>query len=162
MARMTFKAGNDYALKLAKLAQGADNIAKKALYAAAQPMTDTIRLKLQFLPRDTFRYLYPSEKFTGVPETQRKDLLDSLGHTPPAMDKNSDWNIKVGFDGYGTMPTKKYPKGLPNQMIARSIESGSSVRLKTPFVRPAINATKKESIRIMGKVIDDETKNIMK
>ena len=35
-------------------------------------------------------------------------------------------NAKVGFDGYGSIPTKKYPKGVPNQLVARSVNSGTS------------------------------------
>ena len=40
MARMTFKAGDDYALKLSKLATNSDEIAIKAIYAAAEIVAD--------------------------------------------------------------------------------------------------------------------------
>ena len=46
-------------------------------------------------------------------------------------------------------------------MIARSVESGSSVRDKHPFVRPAVNAAKAEALKACEKVIDEETKKIM-
>ena len=154
MAKMTFKAGDDYMLKLSRLGARSDAIAKKALYAAADIVTDAVRDNLESLPTDRYRYLEKDEKFTGVPSGLKRDLLDSLGITPVDTDKNGDWNVKVGFDGYGSFPTKKYTKGVPNQMLARSIESGSSVRVKTPFVRPAVRATKKAAIGAMQKVID--------
>ena len=59
------------------------------------------------------------------------------------------------------MPTKQYPKGLPNQLLARAIESGSSVRQKKPFVRPAVTATKKQAIAEMEKIIDEEVEKSM-
>lgn len=161
MAKMTFKAGDDYALKLSRFAARSPEIAKKALYAAAAIVTDEVRKNLEALPEDTFRYLRDNEIFTGVSKSQKKDLLDSLGITPVDTDKKGDWNVKVGFDGYGSMPTKKYTKGVPNPLLARAIESGSSVRKKTPFVRPAVKATKAAAVEAMNRVIDAETKKIM-
>jgi hypothetical protein len=51
----------------------------------------------------------------------------------------------VSFAGYNGRPTKKYPNGVPVPMIARSIESGSSVREKNPFIRRAYNNAKSKA-----------------
>ena len=161
MARMTFKAGKEYAIKLSKLATGQEEIAKKAIYAAAGIVADRIKANLNALPEEKFRYLRDGEKFVGVPERQKKDLIDSFGITPITTDSKGNWNAKIGFDGYGSTPTKKYPKGLPNQLLARAIESGSSVRQKKPFVRLAVNATKKKAQAEMEKIIDKEIEKIM-
>ena len=154
MAKMTFKAGDEYALKLSRLSTKSSEIAKKALYSAAAIVTDEVRKNLEALPEDKFRHLKDGETFSGVPKSQKKDLLDSLGITPVDTDNKGNWNVKVGFDGYGSNPTKKYTKGVPNPMLARAIESGSSVRIKTPFVRPAVRATKVAASEAMQKVID--------
>ena len=161
MARMTFKAGEEYAIKLSKLATGQEEIAKKAIYAAAGIVADRIKANLNALPEEKFRYLRDGEKFVGVPERQKKDLIDSFGITPITTDNKGNWNAKIGFDGYGSIPTKKYPNGLPNQLLARAIESGSSVRRKKPFVRPAVNATKKQAQAKMAEIIDKEIEKIM-
>lgn len=161
MARMTFKAGDEYALKLSKLATKSDEIAKKAIYGAAKIVADKIKSNLEALPEEKFRYLRDGEKFVGVPERQKKDLVDSFGTTPITTDNKGNWNAKIGFDDYGSMPTKQYPKGLPNQLLARAIESGSSVRQKKPFVRPAVTATKKQAIAEMEKIIDEEVEKSM-
>ena len=161
MARMTFKAGDEYAIKLSKLATGQEEIAKKAIYAAAAIVADRIKANLNALPEEKFRYLRDGEKFVGVPERQKKDLIDSFGITPITTDSKGNWNAKIGFDGYGSIPTKKYPNGLPNQLLARAIESGSSVRRKKPFVRPAVNATKKQAQAKMAEIIDKEIEKIM-
>ncbi len=161
MARMTFMAGDDYAVKLSRLGMSTGQTAKKALDAAAAIVTDKVRENIKALPEERFRYLRHGDTFEGVTKTGKQDLLDSLGFTPVAVDKKGNTNIKVGFDGYGKFPSKKYPKGLPNQLLARSIESGSSVRKKIPFVRKAVRATKQAALQAMEKVIDEETKKIM-
>jgi hypothetical protein len=138
---MTFKAGEEYALKLSQLAAGGEEIAKKAVYAAADIVTDKIRENLK-------ANLAGSERSSGALEA-------SLGITPIQSDKDGFINAKVGFDGYDG-------KGVPNQLKARVMESGSSAVRKRPFVRPAVNATKKAAVEAMQQVIDEETKKIMK
>ncbi|MEL7610601.1 MAG: hypothetical protein AAGU74_14000 [Bacillota bacterium] len=150
MARMTFKASDEYALKLSRFAAGSDEIAKKAIYAGAKIVADKIKATLEGVPTEKFRYLRGGDQFGGLTRTQKADLLASFGITPITRDENGDWNAKIGFDGYGSKSTNKYPQGIPNQLLARAVESGSSVRHKHPFVRPAVNATKQAAIAEMG------------
>ena len=72
MARMTFKAGEEYAIKLSKLATGQEEIAKKAIYAAAGIVADRIKANLNSLPEEKFRYLRDGEKFVGVPKGKER------------------------------------------------------------------------------------------
>lgn len=162
MARMTFKAGNEYALKLSRLATGSEEIAKKAIYEGAKVVADAIKDNLESLPEDKFRYLRDGDKFTGLPKQQKQDLVDSFGVTPISQDNSGNWNAKIGFDGYGSIPTAKYPQGIPNQLLARAVESGSSVRQKTPFVRRAVNASKAKAKKAMEATIDKEIEKLMK
>ena len=147
-------------LQLSKLAD--PEIAKDVVMAGAQPVADEIRKSIEALPEDKFRYLKKNEVFTGVPRRQKQDLLDSLGITPPDIDFDGNTNTKIGFDGYGKIPTKKYPKGVPNQLLARAVESGSSVRKKTPFIRKAVNKAKKLAEAEMQKKLDEKIEIIMK
>lgn len=162
MAKMTVNLGEDYCLKLSALAAGSEEIATRALFEAADVVADKVRANIEGLPEENFRYLTGDDIFDGVPPTQKKDLLDSFGVTPIQRDANGVLTVKIGFDGYGRFPTKTYPNGLPNQLLACSIESGSSWRRKHPFVRPAVTATRKEALEVMQKVIDEETEKIMK
>jgi len=162
MAKMTFKAGDEWALKLSRLAAQSDEISKKAIFSGAKLVADKIKSDIRALPEEKYRKLKQGEKFTGITKLQKKDLIESFGVTPIDRNRDGDWNAKIGFDGYGSIPTKKYPKGLPNQLLARSIESGSSVRQKNPFIRRAVNSTKKSAIAKMGDVIDNEIAKIMK
>lgn len=162
VARISFKNQREYFLRLQKLEQAfaKEETLEKAVYAGAAIVTDAIRGNLEALPEESFRFLQPGEIFHGLPEGQKKDLVDSFGLTPIERDRNGFIHTKPGFDGYGSFPTETYPKGVPNQLIARAVESGSSVREKTPFVRPAINAKRKEAIETMEEVIDEEIKDI--
>lgn len=152
MARFAFKASDEYALKLSQLGAQGSEIAKEAIFEGANMLADKVRSNLEALPNDTFRRLKEGEVFVGVPETQKKDLLDSLGITSIGKDLNGIISAKVGFDGYGSHPTRKYKKGVPNNMLGRAIESGSSVRRKTPFVRPAVTELKERVIEKMDEV----------
>lgn len=141
MARMTFMLGEEYGEKLLQTACSSEAIAKKAIYEAADIVTNKIRENLEV-------NLAGSTQSAGA-------LSKSLGITPILQDKNGVWNAKIGFDGYDE-------KGVPNQLKARVMESGSSRVQKRPFVRPAVNAVRKDAQAAMQKVIDEELEKIMK
>jgi HK97 gp10 family phage protein len=138
MARFAYKAGDDYAIKLSKLATDSEEVAKKAIFGAAEIVANKIKQNLQGVL---------SDEATG-------ELVDSFGVTPITKDNQGNWNAKVGFDGYDS-------HGVPNQLKARVIESGSSTKKKKPFVRPAVNATKKQAQAKMNEIIDEEYKKLM-
>ena len=133
MARMTFKAGDEFALKLSRLSADSDQIAKQAIYAGAKVVADEIKNSLEGVL---------SLEFTG-------DLVDSFGITPIMQDRDGNWNAKLGFDGYDR-------NGVPNQLKARALESGTSKQPKRPFVRPAVNRTRKKAQAEMARTIDEE------
>lgn len=158
---MTFQGGEEFELKISRLRARSSDVAKVALYHGAKVFADEIRARISAMPTETFRFLRGDDKFVGLPGQQKQDLSDSLGITTMRIGDDGNWSVKIGFDGYGSTPTKKYPQGLPNQLLARAIESGSSVRVKKPFVRPAINAKKEAALREMDRAADEEIKKIM-
>ena len=155
MARMTFKSGDEFAIKLSRLASRSDEIAEKAIYKAAGIVADKIRANLQSNLDDPE---YVGKKggimFKGMSYEQTGDLAASFGIASIKRDSSGGWNTKIGFDGYDS-------KGVPNQLKARVMESGSSTIKKRPFVRPAVNATKGRAKTEMEKVIHEETQKIM-
>lgn len=156
---MTFKAGDEYALKLSKLAANADEIAKKAIYSAADIVAGEIKKNLVSNLRDPAyagKGSYGKSKagsWGGKSSVPKGDLMESFGITPISQDEDGNWNAKIGFDGYDR-------KGVPNQLKARAMESGTSTLRKRPFVRPAVNATKKKAIDVMNEIVDQECKKI--
>ncbi|MDY0235063.1 MAG: HK97 gp10 family phage protein [Gudongella sp.] len=138
MAKFAFKATDDYAIRLSKMAAESEEVAKKAIFAAAEIVADQIKSNLQGVL---------SDEATG-------ELVDSFGVTPITRDNLGNWNVKIGFDDYDS-------NGVANQLKARVIESGSSTKKKKPFVRPAVNATKKKAQAEMDRIIDEEYKKLM-
>ena len=162
MARITFTRNSQYAMKLQQMERHfiKDEPLEKAVAAGSAVVADQIRANLEALPEEEFRKLGEGEIFHGLPTGQKRDLVDSFGLTPIEKDKNGFIHTKAGFDGYGSFPTNEYPQGVPNPLLARSVESGSSVRQKTPFVEPAVKATRKEAVEKMNEVLEDEFKSI--
>lgn len=157
MATFLFGGLEEYARKLSDLALKSRDVGAQALYAGANILADQIRRNLEALPTRPST----SSEGGGVPKAQKQALLDSFGITQ-IRDDDGYLNLKMGFDGYNGIKTRMYPKGQPNAMIAASVESGSSVQQKYPFVRPAIKQKKKECIDAIAAVIDKETAKIMK
>ena len=158
MAKLEISGIDNNISSFSKLEQDITDILKRAVVAGANPVADEVRSSLENLKEDKFRKLADDEMFSGVPGTQKKDLLEGLGITPVDTDENGFINVKIGFSGYGSYPSKKYPKGLPNSLLARAIESGSSVRRKTPFVRKAAYKVKEKAINEMQLSIENDMK----
>lgn len=165
MAKMTLKGFDEIELKLSKLEAGSLEIAKKAVYKGAGMVADKISQNIKALPEEKFRYLKDGDRFSGVTPEQKKALADNIGITPIDVDELGTVNAKIGYDrfaDYVGAPTRKYPQGLPVALLARSVESGSSVRKKHPFIRPVISQSRKQVKEEMGRVVDEEIKKIMK
>ena len=160
MARFQFKGLKEYAEYLQRIGMNSKEICGAGVYAMAEIVTDEIRRKLDALPTVTEAdalAAYRKKQKTGLTSAQKKGLQEGLGVSPMEND-NGYWNVKVGFDGYNKVKTKKYPNGQPNVMIARATESGSSVRGKMPFMRPAVSASQQLAVETAQKVIDEEIK----
>ena len=170
MAKISIKVGDEWARDLMRLADQADAVAARAVAKGAGVIADQVRKNLEGLKEDDhyspahpeYYYLTDNEMFTGIPKSTKADLLDALGVTPVKTDRDGDINAKIGFDGYGSQPTQKYPKGLPNPLAARAVESGNTFRPKQPFVRPAVRQAKDKAVAAMQEVIEQALETIMK
>ena len=164
MARFKeLKLGEDYLLKLSTLSQSADGIIKQAIYQGADVVADAIQEGIQALPEEGHRKLKQGERFSGVSPTQKQALQEGFGLADMEQD-GKGWNTKAGFAGYAdeSTATKKYPNGLPVPLLARAIESGSSVRQKHPFVRTAVNGARQDAVDAMERTVDKEIRKTMK
>lgn len=157
MARMTFKAGEDYMLRLERTAGRSEEIIKKALAEGAGILTTEIRKNLtENLNDPASASSSGSALLKNFYNEISGSLLESLGFTPALQDRDGVWNVKVGFGD-----PDYDPKGVANQLKARVMESGSSTIRKRPFVRPAVNAKRKEAESAMDRIIMEEIKNTM-
>lgn len=163
MAKMTIKGTEEYALKLAKMGKESRQIAEKAIYAGADIVANQLKSNLSGIQTVTEAEnvkAYRTKGKSGISKRQKDGLIKSFGI---AKLQNDDgyYNVKLGFDGYNKVKTRKYPKGQPNQLIARVMESGSTYMDKNPVIRMAVNQKRKASIVEMQRVIDEESKKMM-
>lgn len=128
---------------------------KAAIYAGADVMTDTIRKEIQNHPTHT-------SPVNGMTSQEQKGLLSGLGISPFGR-KNGDLDVKIGFDGYDeNHKTKKYPKGVPIPLTARSLRRGTSWRAKDDFISRAVSKGKKKMIEAMDECFDQQIKKRFK
>lgn len=162
MAKIQVKLGDEYLAKVNKLSlMTRDQVCGRAIYAGAAVAADAVRDEIKSLPTDN-RFVKGGDKLTGPGERQKQGLLDSLGVTPMSDDGKGFLNVKIGFDGYNKIKTKRWPKGQPNQMVARAIERGTSFMMQNPFMKRAVSKSKKRALAAMEKTASREIEKIMK
>lgn len=162
MATIQFKSGDEYLLKISKLeALAKGQVIGGAIYGAAEIVADEIRSELNKVPTDE-KWGESENQTAGPRKIQKLGLEQSLGIAKMQDDGRGYYNVKIGFDGYNKVVTERWPNGQPNQMIARSVERGTSYMKSTPFVKRAVRQSRKKAIEYMRETVDKETEKIMK
>lgn len=161
MARFEFSGIDNYISQLNKLQQSTkDGVVGKTVYAGAEVVADSVRRAIQALPVGDGR-----ARDGGLIDTvtlpQKAGLLDGFGISR-MKDDNGFVNVKLGFAGYNATRTKRYPRGQPNALIARSVNSGTTFRKKTKFVDKAVNSARKSAEMAMDAACSREIEKIMK
>lgn len=162
--KIEYKGADQYLIMLSQMQGKTKSVAGKAIYAAANIVADAIKANLKALPAVSERHNIIAYKTGGkskLSEKQKQGLLDGFGIAKMEY-KDGYYNVKAGFDGYNDISTDSYPKGQPNPLIARCVENGSSYMDATPFVKPAVNKSRKAAIAEMQRVIDEEYEKMMK
>lgn len=158
MAKWIVGKGLDsYISYLQKIDAVTDEVIGEAVYDMAKVVADKVRANIQALPAvpNAANIATYRQGYSRLSEPEKQGLLDGFG-VSPLQDDSGYRNVKLGFDGYNSVKTKKYPQGQPNALIARVTESGSSYREKTPFIRPAVNASKKQAEQAGQMKIDEK------
>lgn len=162
MATIQFKKGDEYLLKISKLeALAKEQVIGGAIYGAAEIVADEIRAELNKVPTDE-KWGESDNLAAGPRKVQKVGLEQSLGIAKMRDDGSGYINVKIGFDGYNKVVTSRWPEGQPNQMVARSVERGTSYMESTPFVKRAVRQSRKRAIEYMRDAVDAETEKIMK
>lgn len=154
MPKMDISGIEQFSSFMQSLEGNAEGIIKMGVYDGAGVVADEVRRAIQALPIDHGRAT-EERKLNGINELQRQGLLDGFGISG-MENKDNFTHVKIGFSGYNSVKTRKFPNGQPNVLIARSIESGSSVIQKKPFVRPAINRVKARATQAVQNTITEE------
>ena len=155
IAKLTSNTLDEYLQTMNRLGANIEKVAKRAVYEGAGIIADAVKREIE-----TIQTTGPNESEKKRRETQKKGLKEGLG-IAAMRSENGTTHTRVGFDGYNNIKTKKYPKGQPNQMIARTFNSGTSFTRKQPFFERAVRASKKEAQQTMVKVAETEMEEII-
>ncbi len=162
MAKMTISGLNELSAKLQRLSAGdAGQAITAGVYKGAGEVADALRATVSGLAANDGSWSFYKKTISGLSETQKQGLLDGIG-IASIENSNGSTTTKVSFSGYNKHLTEHYPKGQPNALVARSLESGSSIGTKRPFVRPTVAKIRKAVSETMAETVEKEIKKAMK
>lgn len=152
---------NNYIAYLQKLNLVTDEVIGEAVYDMAKVVADKVRANIEALPAvsNAANIATYKQGISRLSEPEKQGLLDGFG-VSSIQDNDGYVNVKLGFDGYNSVKTKKYPNGQPNALIARVTNSGSSYRQKTRFVDKAVSATRKQAEEAGQAKIDEKIRAV--
>lgn len=143
MARVDVKMPDEFLERMSHLGRNFDSIAEKMLEAGGEVVLEKTKSKLSSVVGSGTKY---DSRSTG-------ELESSLGLTGVKMDRNGNFNIKVGF-------SEPRSDGGSNAQLANIIEYGKSGQPAKPFLKPAKSASKKQCIEAMKQTFEMEVKKL--
>ena len=150
MAKATYKLPEDFLLKVSKLADKTDEIVPRVLQAGGEVVEKKVRSNLQAVIG------------SGIKEESRStgELVGALGVSPAMLDRDGNFNVKVGFDEplrqQNAAVRKRSYKERTNAMIANVLEYGKHGQPAKPFLKPAKSASKNACIEAMKAKLESE------
>ncbi len=139
MATMKAKLPDELVAKLTRLGNKTDEVCEKALKAGAEIVEEAVASNLAAVIGSGTKY---DSRSTG-------ELQEALGVTPVKLNKNGEYNIKIGFD-------EPRSDGTSNAMLANVIEFGKHGQPPKPFLKPAKNKSAKAATAKMAEVLESE------
>jgi HK97 gp10 family phage protein len=143
VANATMKMPDEFLMKLTKLGDKTDEIVSRVLEAGGEVVLDKAKANLKGVIG------------SGTKEKSRStgELVSSLGLSPTKLDRNGNFNVKVGFN-------EPRDDGDSNAKIANIIEYGKSGQPPKPFLKPAKSASRKACIETMKSELDKEIEKL--
>ena len=143
MARVDVKMPDEFLKRMSRLGSNFDSIAETVLEAGGEVVLEKTKSNLASVIGSGTKY---DSRSTG-------ELESSLGLTGVKMDRNGNFNIKVGF-------SEPRRDGGSNAQLANIIEYGKSGQPAKPFLKPAKSASKKQCIETMKQAFETEVEKL--
>ena len=143
MAKCTAKLPEELLKKLSRLGSNMDKVASAALKAGGEVVLSKTKANLESVVGKDTEY---ASRSTG-------ELVNALGLSPVLIDRNGNYNIKIGFDEYRK-------DGSSNAMVANIIEYGKHGQPAKPFLKNAKISSQKRCLEVMKGKIEEEVKKI--
>lgn len=143
MARVDVKMPDEFLERMSRLGSNFDSIAETVLQAGGEVVLAKTQSSLSSVIGSDTKY---DSRATG-------ELESSLGLTSVKMDRNGNFNIKVGF-------SEPRSDGGSNAQLANIIEYGKSGQPAKPFLKPAKSASKKQCVEAMKTAFESEVEKL--
>ena len=147
MATITFDGLDAYRDQLQDILKHVPKMINASIYDGAGVLAEAVQAEI-----------------TGLSEleaVQRDGLHDGLGIARFWQEKGATVT-KIGFEGYNRKITKRWPKGQPNAMIARSLIRGTSWMRANRFTARAAKKAREKCIGVMQTRFDVELQKYTK
>ena len=143
MAKANMKLPDDFLEKLSRLGNRTDEICEEMLKAGGEVVLSKAKSNLSSVVGQGIKY---KSRSTG-------ELESALGLSDVRLDKNGNYNIKIGF-------AESRKDGSSNAKLANIIEYGKSGQVAKPFMKPAKNSSKAKCLEVMKATFDKEVDSI--
>ena len=143
MAKFKMQGLDEYVSALVMLGRVTSGMIKRAVFDGAAIVADEVRAGIDTLPEG-------KGEDAGATKNGLKNGL-GLSHM---RNDNGYINTALGFSGYNA-------RGVPNVLMARIMESGTSKTPKHPFIRPALSRAKAKAEAAMAASIDKDISKTM-
>jgi len=144
MAKAEFKMPDDFMDKISRLEERTDDIIPKVLEAGGEVVLEQVRRNLQGVVGSN----------TKEPSRSTGQLVSALGLSPAKIDRNGNFNVKVGFD------EPRSGSGASNAMVGSILEHGKHGQPPKPFMKPAKSSAKSACVDAMKKKLDEEINKV--
>jgi len=134
MAKLSITLPEDLQIKLSKLGDRTDEICEKVLEAGGEVVLAKVKSNLSSVL---------SGKSTG-------ELLRSLGLSKPRLNRDGNYDIKIGF------AEPRRGTGKSNAKVATILEYGKHNQPPRPFMKPAQSQSKRAAIAAMENALNEE------
>ncbi len=134
LAKADFKMPEDFLAKISRLEERTDEIIPK------------VKVRSNLLS-------VIGKDLKNAPSRSTGQLVEALGLSPAMMDRNGNYNVKVGFD-------EPRNDGAANAMVGTILEYGKHGQPPKPFMKTAKTSAKSACIEAMKKKLEDEVSNV--
>lgn len=139
MPKVNLKLPDDLIKRISTLGDKTDEICEKALKAGAEVVEKQLKNNLDSVIGKDLKY---DSRSTG-------QLQNAIGITPVLVDKNGNYNIKIGVD-------ENRSDGLFNTMLANILEYGKVGQPPKPFMKPTKSKSKKPALEKIKSTLEEE------
>lgn len=143
MAKAEMKMPEEFLQKISRLGDKTDEIIPKVLEAGGKVVLDKVKSNLSSVVG----------KNTKIESRSTGELESALGLSPALMDRNGNFNVKVGF-------SEPRRDGGSNAKIANILEYGRHGQPAKPFLKPARTQSRKACIETMKAKLQEEVDGI--